>query len=166
MSVIYHIATGASWAQARRDGEYTMSTLDKTLAQEGFIHCSDASQVAGVANAFYQGERDLLLLVIDPERVTSRVQYDLAPDQPAPYPHIYGPLNIEAVTEVRPFAPGSDGTFRFPETLLSERAVVPVPGKLRPAGMGDSGQLRRAGGELVTGSPRSARLPYIRVTGI
>jgi uncharacterized protein (DUF952 family) len=125
MSVIYHISTGPNWAQAQRDGEYTMSTRDKTLAEEGFIHCSDASQVAGVANVFYPGERDLLLLVIEPERVTSRVQYDPVADQR--YPHIYGPLNLDAVVEMRPFAPASDGIFRFTETLLSERAVVPPP---------------------------------------
>jgi uncharacterized protein (DUF952 family) len=125
MSLIYHIAAGPIWAQAQRDGEYTMSTRDKTLAQEGFIHCSDASQVAGVANLFYPGERDLLLLVIDPERVTSRVQYDPVADQR--FPHIYGPLNVDAVLEARPFAAGPDGTFRFTETLLSERAVVSAP---------------------------------------
>jgi uncharacterized protein (DUF952 family) len=125
MSLIYHIAAGPIWAQAQRDGEYMMSTRDKTLAEEGFIHCSDASQVAGVANHFYPGELDLLLLVIDPERVTSRVQYDPVADQR--FPHIYGPLNVDAVLEARPFAAGPDGTFRFTETLLSERAVVSAP---------------------------------------
>jgi len=101
---IYHIATAASWAEAQRDGQYTQSTLDRTLADEGFIHASQAAQVAGVAKAFYQGVPDLLLLVIDTERVTSPIRYEPVPGQDLPYPHIYGPLNIDAVVEVRPFA--------------------------------------------------------------
>ena len=70
MAVIYHIAAVADWAQARQDGQYAMSTRGRTLAQEGFIHTSTAAQVAVVANAFYQDAPDLVLLVIDPGRVT------------------------------------------------------------------------------------------------
>lgn|SRR5487761_904780 len=113
MGVIYHIATRTDWERAVRDGEYTTSTRGRTLAQQGYIHASDAQQVAVVANFVYKGERDLVLLVIDPDRVRSRIQYDPVPDAPAPYPHIYGPLNTDAVIEVRPFAPDPDGEFRF-----------------------------------------------------
>jgi uncharacterized protein (DUF952 family) len=90
-----------------------MSTLDQTLEQQGFIHCSDAGQVAGVANFVFKGLDGLLLLEIDPDRVRARVQYDDVPGQRAPYPHIYGPLNIDAVVNVRPFDAGQDGVFRF-----------------------------------------------------
>ena len=113
MTFIYHIATAAAWAQARRDGQYTMSTLSRTLAQEGFIHTSTASQVARVADAFYLGVPDLLLLVIDPDRVDSEVRYEPVPGHDLPYPHIYGPLNLSAVVQTRPFTPGPDGQFSF-----------------------------------------------------
>jgi uncharacterized protein (DUF952 family) len=111
---IFHIATAATWAEAQRDGQYTRSTLDRSLADEGFIHASQAAQVARVANAFYQGVPDLVLLVIDTERVTSPITYEPVPGQDLPYPHIYGPLNPDAVIETRPFAPGPGGTFTFP----------------------------------------------------
>ena len=106
MTFIYHIAAAADWEQARRAGQYTMSTRGRTLAEEGFIHASTASQVALVANAFYQGEPDLLLLIIDTERVGPELRYEQVPGQPDPYPHIYGPLNLDAILETRPYPPG------------------------------------------------------------
>jgi uncharacterized protein (DUF952 family) len=113
VTLIYHIATAADWEQARRDGQYTISTRGRTLAEEGFIHASTAAQVAPVANAFYQGVPDLLLLVIDTERVGPELRYELVPGQPEPYPHIYGPLNLDAVVATRPFPPGPGGQFSF-----------------------------------------------------
>ncbi len=113
MTRIYHIADAAEWEQSVRDGQYTTSTRGRTLADEGFIHASQAAQVAVVANAFYQGVPDLVLLTIDTERVGSPIRYERVPGQDLPYPHIYGPLNPDAVIESRPFRPGPDGTFSF-----------------------------------------------------
>ena len=56
-----------------------------------------------MANAFYQGVPDLVLLTIDTERVASPIRYELVPGQDLPYPHIYGPLNLDAVIDTRPF---------------------------------------------------------------
>ena len=56
-------------------GQYTTSTRGLTLAEQGFIHASAAAQVAPVANAFYQGEPDLLLLVIDAGLVGPEIRY-------------------------------------------------------------------------------------------
>ena len=77
------------------------------------LDASAAGQVALVANAFYQGEPDLLLLVIDTDRVTQEIRYERVPGQDQPYPHIYGPLNVAAVVQARPFQPGPDGQFSF-----------------------------------------------------
>ena len=103
MTLIYHIAETADWEQAQRDGQYTMSTRGRTLAEEGFIHASTAAQVPVVADAYYRDAPDLVLLIIDPERVGSPLRYERVPGQPDPYPHIYGPLNLDAVLETRPF---------------------------------------------------------------
>ena len=114
MSVIYHIATRGDWERARRAGEYTTSTVGKTLAEEGFIHASGPGQVNGVANRYYRGIRDeLLVLVIDTERVRAEVRYEAVPGADAPFPHIYGPLNADAVIAARPLPAGPDGTFTF-----------------------------------------------------
>ena len=113
MTFIYHIAAAADWAQARRDGQYTISTRGLTLAEQGYIHACTAEQVALVASTYYQGVPDLLLLVIDPGLVAEEIRYEHVPGQAEPYPHIYGPLNIDAVVQTRPFHPGPDGLFSF-----------------------------------------------------
>jgi uncharacterized protein (DUF952 family) len=114
VSRIYHIATRPDWERARRDGEYTTSTIGRTLAEEGFIHASGPAQVTGVADRYYRGLREeLLLLVIDPERVLAEIRYEDVPGADAPFPHIYGPLNADAVVEVRPVSARPDGTFAF-----------------------------------------------------
>lgn len=112
--MIYHIATRADWERALADGEYTTSSVGRTLAEEGFIHASHASQVARTANKFYREvPADLVLLVIDEERVRAEVRYEDVPGAELPFPHVYGPLNADAVLEALPFAAGADGTFRF-----------------------------------------------------
>jgi uncharacterized protein (DUF952 family) len=102
VTVIYHRAAGADWEQAQRDGQYIVSTRGRTLAEEGFIHASTAGQVPLVAGAYYRGVPDLVLLVIDTERVRPELRYKQVPGQPDLYPHIYDPLNTDAVTETRP----------------------------------------------------------------
>ena len=103
VTLIYHIAEAADWERAQRDGQYTMSTRGRTLAEEGFIHASTATQVPLVAAAYYRDAPDLVLLVIDAERVRPELRYEQVPGQPDPYPHIYGPLNLDAVVQTRPF---------------------------------------------------------------
>ena len=92
MTVIYHIAETADWEQAQR-----------------FIHAATAEQVPLVAAAYYRDAPDLVLLIIDTERVRPELRYEQVPGQPDPYPHIYGPLNLDAVLETRPFQPPAPG---------------------------------------------------------
>jgi uncharacterized protein (DUF952 family) len=114
VSRIYHIATRAEWERARADGQYTRSTVDKTLAEEGFIHASQASQVTRTANKFYRDvPGELLVLVIDTDLLRAEVRYEDVPGAELPFPHIYGPLNADAVIETRPLAPGPDGGYAF-----------------------------------------------------
>ncbi len=118
MSLIYHIITSSDWESAQEKGEYRA----KSLATEGFIHCSTEGQVAPVANAFYTKQKDLLLLVIDSEKLTSPLRWD-PPAHPDPekaptelhgkFPHIYGALNLDAVVKVLDFSPNPNGHFSF-----------------------------------------------------
>ena len=114
MSVIYHVAARSDWELARRDGQYTMSTIGRTLAQEGYIHASQAWQVNDVLSRYYRGVADeLVVLVIDVERVRARIRYEQVPEAAAPFPHIYGPLNADAVIAVHPLRAAPDGGFTF-----------------------------------------------------
>lgn len=109
MPTIYHITTAAQWAEAQQAGSYA----GDTLATEGFIHCSLPAQVQQVANAFFRGRQGLVLLRIDEARVAAEVRHEASPDHALPFPHIYGPLNADAVVGAEPFEPGADGAFRF-----------------------------------------------------
>ena len=118
MSLIYHIIPRTDWKKAQKKGEYRPASLDT----EGFIHNSTEEQVAPVANAFYTGQKDLLLLVIDTEKLTAPLRWE-APAHPDPekappelhgkFPHLYGALNLDAVVEVLDFEPNSKGFFSF-----------------------------------------------------
>ena len=99
--MIYHLALVADWEAAQQSGDYRISTRGRTLAEEGFIHASRREQVQGVLDAFYAGAGPLLLLEIDPARLTSDVRVDeVAPG--VTFPHIYGPINLDAVVSVTP----------------------------------------------------------------
>jgi glutathione S-transferase len=111
--LIYHIATMADWAAAEASGSYTISTKDRTLEQEGFIHASQGEQVAAVADLFYAGEDGLILLAVDTDRLAAEVRYEPVPGWDLPFPHIYGPINPDAVIDVLPLPRGADGKFHF-----------------------------------------------------
>ena len=100
---IHHLAEVAHWRQALRTGEYRQSTLGRTLEDEGFIHCSTPQQVAGVLTRYYPAHGgDLVLLTIDPDRLRSPLQWDIANASTGEqFPHIYGPLTPDAVVATR-----------------------------------------------------------------
>lgn len=108
--MIYHIASEAEWVKAAGAGVYRADSLNT----EGFIHCSTAAQVAGTANLLFFGRKDLVLLEIDPALVVPEIKYESAPGGQM-FPHIYGPLDVRAVTRALAFQPGKDGKFRWPQ---------------------------------------------------
>ena len=109
MSTIYHITTAAAWAAARAAGAYSPDSL----ASEGFIHFSTREQLLWVADRFYRGEPGLLLLAVDTERLTAELRYEES-EPGMRFPHLYGPLNLDAVVAAHPFPPKPDGSFELP----------------------------------------------------
>lgn len=104
--LIHHLALADSWTAAQRVGVYTVSTLGLDVAEVGFIHCSRPEQVEGVHQKFYASVTErVLLLTIDTSKLTSAWQYDDVPGEALSFPHIYGPLNLDAVVGVEPFRP-------------------------------------------------------------
>ncbi len=121
--MITHLTTRDAWLAARQTGVYTTPSL----RSEGFIHCSRPDQIVKVANAFYAGQSGLVLLVIDPSRLTGELKWE-PPVHPAPgrapvtddlFPHLYGPLNLDAVTSVLDFPPDETGLFHLPPSLIT-----------------------------------------------
>jgi glutathione S-transferase len=105
---IFHLATEEAWTSALAAGTYTVSTLGMALAEVGFIHCSQAEQVTGVHERFYRDvAAPLVLLTIDTDLLTAPWQLDPVDGEPMPFPHIYGPLNVDAVVSAEPFRPST-----------------------------------------------------------
>jgi glutathione S-transferase len=96
-AMIFHITDQATWAASQHNGVHTGSTRGVDLAEEGYIHCSTAEQWQGVIQRYYGDATDLVLLHIDEALLTSPVVYEQLPGAPEPFPHLYGPVNLEAV---------------------------------------------------------------------
>ncbi len=111
MDGLFHIARGDDWRQAERDGVYRISTLGKRLEEQGYIHLSFAHQVKSVADVIYRGMDDLVLLQIDPEKLAAPVVVEVGEGTSEPFPHLYGQLGVDAVSDVRDYRPDSDGAF-------------------------------------------------------
>jgi uncharacterized protein (DUF952 family) len=113
MTIILHITTQEAWQTAVAAGEYRADSL----ASEGFIHCSTAEQVLMPANQLYTGQTDLILLTIHPAKLTAELVYEDCYETGHQFPHVYGPLNLDAVTGFVAFPPNRDGTFSLPAEL-------------------------------------------------
>jgi uncharacterized protein (DUF952 family) len=107
MANILHITHPEDWRKAMEQGSYTADSL----ASEGFIHCSTPAQIAATANRYYAGQHDLILLVIDSGRVQAEIRWENLVGGEELYPHIYGQLNLDAVTKAVEIEPDEDGYF-------------------------------------------------------
>jgi glutathione S-transferase len=103
---LYHLALAEEWRDARGQGFYRRSTRGRSLEEVGFLHASGAHQVEATFHRFYADAGEVLLLTIDPERLTVPVRWEPAPESGERFPHIHGPLPLEAVLTAEPFRPG------------------------------------------------------------
>ena len=140
--LIFHVATHADWSGAILDDGYRMSTRGKTLDDEGFVHCSRYFQLDDVLKSFY-GDYDgrLTLLTINPRRLHSPWRLDVVPGTPMTFPHVYGPINVDAVIAATPITRDADGSFVFPWFLPAPLATTRLV--LRAADDGDWPAYRR-----------------------
>ena len=116
--MIYHLTSRQAWREAQQRGEYRAESLES----EGFIHCSTQMQILPVAEKFYKGQQGILLLEIDPSLLTSELRWE-APSGGAPppgvpegdlFPHIYGPVNLDAIVKVYDLESDPDGSYKLP----------------------------------------------------
>jgi uncharacterized protein (DUF952 family) len=115
MSHIFHIARQREWELAVTEGEYRRSTLDRSLSEEGFVHCSTRGQVAATAQRHYADETaPLVLLTIDVDRLDVDVVHENLSGGEELFPHVYGPIPITAVVRVDRFERDRGGAFPTP----------------------------------------------------
>ncbi len=95
MELIYHVTTQAEWEKAQEDGFYKA----RSLAIEGFIHCSTAHQIEGVLERYFAGKTNLVKLNINPNKLTSKLVYELSPSINQEFPHVFGVINLDAIIQ-------------------------------------------------------------------
>jgi len=116
--MIYHITARRAWQEAQPRGEYRADSLES----EGFIHCSTRTQILPVAEKFYKGQLGNVLLMIDPTLLASELRWEPpsggAPPHGVPdgelFPHVYGPINLDAIVNVFDFESNPDGSYKLP----------------------------------------------------
>ncbi|MEU3250911.1 DUF952 domain-containing protein [Streptomyces sp. NPDC006997] len=107
MPYILHLTERSLWEEARARGTWEHSTRGRTLQQEGFIHFSTRAQLPGVAALLYgpagEGPDDLVVLVVDPTRLDAPLRYEAPEPGGEEFPHVYGPVPVDAVVAVEPW---------------------------------------------------------------
>ncbi len=91
---IFHITPTAYWKDYADQSDYSVSTL----TAEGFIHCSTHDQIAGTLQRFFAGQKNLVLLHIEPTRLQHPLKYEESDGKM--FPHVYGAINREAIVKV------------------------------------------------------------------
>ncbi|WP_317041970.1 DUF952 domain-containing protein [Spirosoma rigui] len=93
--MIFHVVSSEDWSKFEGKSIYEADSLQT----EGFIHLSERHQVAGVLDRYYRNVPDLLLLHVDPARLTHEATYEAAPNGEL-FPHVYGPINKDAIVQI------------------------------------------------------------------
>ncbi len=101
--LLFHLVSPQEWREAQEKGVYRPASLE----EEGFIHFSSARQIMGVHRKCYGERRDLLLLVVDETRLDSPLRWESPPGTEERFPHVYGPLNLDAVIKVIDLSTGN-----------------------------------------------------------
>jgi uncharacterized protein (DUF952 family) len=93
--MIYHITTAQDW-QAQKSASFFIPT---DYHREGFIHCCTEEQIAGVLERYFKGKSDLVLIHLDETKLKAELKFEASTNNEE-FPHVYGPLNAEAIVRV------------------------------------------------------------------
>ncbi len=116
LPILLHISSPREWADAQAAGRY----LDPSLDDEGFIHLSTPAQILIPANERYAGQEGLMLLKIDGDKLTSPLVFEDSYGSGIEFPHVYGPIDLDAVVDTIDFPVNPDGTFDLPAELSQD----------------------------------------------
>ena len=108
--LLIHLCEDGEWEDAQPAGELRPASL----AEVGFVHLSAPWQVHLPANRLFAGRTDINALYVDTAALHAPLRWEPGvPGDPDSmlFPHLYGPLPVTAVMEVRPYRPGPDGRF-------------------------------------------------------
>lgn len=102
---IYHIVTPDWWSNFEGKTHYE----SETLHEEKFIHCSTLAQIQPTLTRHFKNISKVYLLKLDIEHLEHQPLFELAPAVGESFPHIYGPINLDAVSEILELQQTSEG---------------------------------------------------------
>jgi uncharacterized protein (DUF952 family) len=108
--IIYKIVPERLWREAERNGSFAGAPID---VADGFIHFSTAGQARETAAKHFAGQTGLLLVAVDGAKLGDALKYEVSRGG-ALFPHLYGPLDLNAVVWVQSLPLGTDGLHQFP----------------------------------------------------
>jgi uncharacterized protein (DUF952 family) len=108
---IYKICPAQLWREAQQAGVFRGAPPD---LRDGFIHFSTAGQVVETAAKHFAGAADQVLVAIDAARLGEGLKWEPSRGGDL-FPHLYGPLSLQAVLWAVPLSLGPDGRHVFPE---------------------------------------------------
>ena len=111
MRTIYKICPASAWREAERQAVFRGSAGD---IRDGFIHFSTAAQVAETASKHFFGQTGLFLIEVDADALGEALRWEPSRNDEL-FPHLYGELDLGAVTQVLDMRARSDGTHDIPE---------------------------------------------------
>lgn len=107
--LIFHVVKKENWKSQKKDSRYHPESLDS----DGFIHCSTGRTIEEVTNRLYKDQDDILLIIINTTLVEPEIRYENSGNSDTKYPHIYGPLNMDAVIDKIELASEDDGGYKI-----------------------------------------------------
>jgi uncharacterized protein (DUF952 family) len=112
VSFLYKIMSKQEWETAQAEGIYEGSEVDR---RDGFIHLSAAHQVRATARKHFSGKTDLVLISVSEKYLGPSLKWEASRGGDL-FPHIYGPMQLDALGEAVPL-PLVNGIHQFPPEL-------------------------------------------------
>lgn len=112
---VYKVLSEAAFAAAAREGRFLGSPDD---VRDGFIHLSQAHQLAGTLAKHFAGHNGLMLLAFDAARLGPELRSEISRGGEL-FPHLYAPLNLAALLWAEPLRLGPDGRHILPKEAFA-----------------------------------------------
>lgn len=107
--LLFHLTTKENWNKYKKSGNYEPESLES----DGFIHCSTGSHVEDTANRFFAGQDEILLLIIDASMIREDIKYEKDDETGEKFPHIYGPVSVNAIIDKIEIRAEDNGKFNI-----------------------------------------------------
>ncbi len=111
---LFHIFEKARWAEVQGRGDYSPDAFEK----DGFIHFSSKHQLKSTAEKYYKGQTGLGVLKVEIARLKAPLKYENLLGGEELFPHLYGPLNLDAISQIVFLGLTHGGEFLWPEELF------------------------------------------------